>query len=137
MAELSVHRKSEWNNRVRDFGVYIDDEKVGVIANGETKIFPVEVGTHNVKAKIDWCRSQDFKIILSENEPSKIEMSGFKYGNIVPYVSMVIIAIYFLVKYFFNVNLTFIIYIIIPLFSYTIYFITFGHNRYIEIKQLH
>lgn len=51
MATIIINRTSEYLNRLRDYGVYIDGKKVGTIANGETKEFNVSTGQHSVFMK--------------------------------------------------------------------------------------
>ena len=57
MAKINIQRTSEYNNRMRDYQIYIDNKKVGTIENGENKDFEIEEGTHIIEAKIDWCGS--------------------------------------------------------------------------------
>ncbi len=37
MAKIKLQRTSENKNRLRDYQIYIDGQKIGTIANGETK----------------------------------------------------------------------------------------------------
>jgi hypothetical protein len=39
MATIKIQRTTEYNNRLRDYNIFIDEQKVGTIANGETKDF--------------------------------------------------------------------------------------------------
>ena len=68
MWKLIIKRSSEWNSRLRDIGIYLDNKKIGEIRNGEFKEFDVPEGTHKLKAKIDWCRSETLDFKSSENE---------------------------------------------------------------------
>lgn len=44
MSKIRIKRSSEWNNRIRTIGIYINEKKVGIINNGETKEFEVNKG---------------------------------------------------------------------------------------------
>ncbi|MBS1783052.1 MAG: hypothetical protein JSS78_08290 [Bacteroidetes bacterium] len=57
MATLRIQRNNEFINKARNYCIYVDGQKAGTIANGETKDFIVTSGQHQVVAKIDWCSS--------------------------------------------------------------------------------
>jgi hypothetical protein len=135
MNKLIIKRNSEWNNRLRNFGVYINGEKVGVIGNGETKEFDVEVGNHEILTKIDWCRSRIIEIEIKENENKTIELSGFKYGNIILPITLGILALYFIGEKLFEINLNVLLGIAFIGIFYPFFFITFGKNRYLRISE--
>lgn len=80
MAKINIIRTNEWNNRGREIGIYIDGQKAGTIANGETKEFQVSTGQHQLYAKIDWCSSQEFSCLV-ENETKTLVLSGFKNSS--------------------------------------------------------
>jgi hypothetical protein len=44
MSKLIIQRTSEYNNRLRDYGIYIDGQKVDTISNGQTKELTVNSG---------------------------------------------------------------------------------------------
>ena len=52
-----MKRKSQWANKMRDIGLYLNGEKIGALDDGETKEFEIEPGLHRLSAKIDWCGS--------------------------------------------------------------------------------
>ena len=58
MNKLVVSRRSEWANRARKIGLYLNDKKIDTVGNGESKEFTLEPGDYKLKAKIDWCGSQ-------------------------------------------------------------------------------
>ena len=51
-------------DRLRNYVVYINDQQVGKIKNGEEKKIKVDNGTHNVHLKIDWEGSNKLKILV-------------------------------------------------------------------------
>ena len=101
MAKLIISRTSELNNRAREFGIYLNNKKIGTIANGETKEFEIEPGIHKINAKIDWCKSQTTEFNIIENESKVIKIGGFKYGALVLKTSLSVLLTYFLLKYLF------------------------------------
>lgn len=68
MAKLIITRNSEFFNRARDYRICLNGEEIGKIASGKTKEFDIPEGTNTLKAKIDWCGSQDFRINLNKDE---------------------------------------------------------------------
>ena len=135
MTKIRIERNSEWNNKARAFGIYIDGERVGTINDGETKEYEIGNGNHEIFAKIDWCRSPKIDLSVTENEIKTIKLSGFKYGGLILPTLLGIMFIYFIGKYALNVDLNFLIWIMAIGFIYPIYFITFGKNRYLLLTE--
>jgi len=135
MRKIRVERNSEWNNKARAIGIYIDGEKVGTINDGETQEYEVENGKHEIFAKIDWCRSPKIELNISENETKTIKLSGFKYSKWILPALLGIMLFYYLGKYALNIDLNFLIWIMAIGFLYPIYYITFGKNRYLILTE--
>lgn len=135
MRKIRVERNSEWNNKARAIGIYIDGEKVGTINDGETQEYEVENGKHEIFAKIDWCRSQKVELNIAENETKTIKLGGFKYSKWILPALLEIMLFYYLGKYALNIDLNFLIWILAIGFLYPIYYITFGKNRYLILTE--
>ncbi|PIB25538.1 hypothetical protein [Maribacter sp. 4G9] len=135
MRKIRVERNSEWNNKARAIGIYIDGEKVGTINDGETQEYEVENGKHEIFAKIDWCRSPKIELNIAENETKTIKLSGFKYSKWILPALLGIMLFYYLGKYALNIDLNFLIWILAIGFLYPIYYITFGKNRYLILTE--
>lgn len=67
MATIKLQRTSEYINRMRDYHILIDGQKVGTIANGETKEFETTNGQHSLIAKIDWCSSPEINLNIDQS----------------------------------------------------------------------
>lgn len=76
MAKLMINRSSEYSNKLRSIGIYLDDKKIGDIADGESKEFEVEEGVHTLRAKIDWCRSNPINLKINSEEIVRFNLSG-------------------------------------------------------------
>lgn len=76
MAKLIINRSSEYSNKLRSVGIYLDDKKIGDIADGESKEFEVEEGEHTLRAKIDWCRSNSINLKINSGEIVRFNLSG-------------------------------------------------------------
>ena len=134
MTKIIINRTSEYNNRLRDFKIYINDNLIGEIANGETKQFDIEPGKHKLIAKIDWCSSQVFEFETIANEDKTIEVSGFKYGNIIIPIIISLLILHFIGKQIFNINTMLLVPAILGT-TYPLYYITFGKNRYLRLFE--
>ena len=135
MTKLIIKRTSEWNNRMRDIGIYLDGKKIGVIGNGEIKEFEVEPGEHTLKSKIDWCGSETLIINLTDNETKRIELSGFKLGRFMMPIALIISIIYFAFGQQLNLNPMLFLLLIAPFGLYLVYNLTLGRNKYLRLDE--
>ncbi len=133
MATVIIERTSEYLNRLRNYGVYIDGEKVGTIANGETKEFTVSQGTHTIVTKIDWCSSTTIQFSISDDETKAFKVSGFKNAHwLMPAAIIIIISSYLVnLKFGFDYSL----YLTVPIFLLLLYYITVGRKRYLMLIE--
>ncbi|WP_281847631.1 hypothetical protein [Olleya namhaensis] len=135
MTKISIQRHSEWNNKAREIGIYIDNKKVGVINDGDTQEYPTESGTHEVFAKIDWCRSQKIEINLNQDETKMLTLSGFKYGTWIMPILLGLLLLYYILTYVLNINAPFLMGLPAIAFLYPMYYITLGKNRYLTLTE--
>lgn len=133
MAKIIITRTSEWNNRLRSVGIYVDDQKIGTIANGETKTFDIADGQHNIRAKVDWCGSRTVDFSISGEEKKYFRLSGYRYSRYMGLVVASIIILNFILKR--TIGLNYVLWLIIPLFVYLLYYITFGRNDYLRLRE--
>ncbi len=134
MATIRLKRTNEYNNRMRDYKIFIDGQQVGTIANGETKDFPTTVGQHTVTAKIDWCSSPELLIELKENQTSNLKVGGFKYGKILMPVGLGLIVLHFILSKFADFDYT--IFLVAPLFLLMVYYLTIGRKKYLTLEEV-
>ncbi|EPR74530.1 hypothetical protein ADIWIN_0430 [Winogradskyella psychrotolerans RS-3] len=135
MTKIRIERNSEWNNKAREIGIYIDGEKAGTIDDGKTQEFEVESGKHEIYAKIDWCRSQKIELNTAENDLATLKLTGFKYGTWLLPLMLGFSVMYYLLTYVFDIKLIHIVWIPVIVLLYPTYFITFGKNRYLILTQ--
>ena len=65
MATIKIHRPNKFIGRIRKFKVYVDDNKIGDVSNGETQEFQIAAGQHKIYCKQDFFNSPfiyDFSI---------------------------------------------------------------------------
>ena len=134
MATIRLKRTSEYINRTRDYKIFIDGQQVGTIANGETKDFFSTIGQHIVTAKIDWCSSSDISIDVEENQTGKLEVGGFKNGQLLMPIGLGLIVLHFILSKFADFDYT--IFLIVPLFLLLVYYLTIGSKKYLTLEKI-
>ena len=82
---LRITRKYSYFDYLRKYKIYIDNVYCGDIRTGETCVYNILPGKHEVTAKIDWCRSNIVYIDTSESDKelevgNSIEGKMFFYG---------------------------------------------------------
>ena len=134
MATIIINRTSEYNNRLRDYQIFLDGKKIGVIANGQTKEFETTAGRHTIIAKIDWCSSPEMAVTLNDLEKKELTVGGFKNGNWIMPVAMGIIVLDFILQPAFHFEYGIVL--IIPAFILLLYYLTIGRKKYLTLKEL-
>ena len=76
MSQITVKRSSEYANKLRKIQLLLDDQVLDEIEDGETKIIHVKPGIHNLKAKIDWCQSNEIVFNINEGEDKEFFLKG-------------------------------------------------------------
>ena len=133
MGSIIINRTSEYLNRLRNYGVYIDGKKVDTISNGETKKFNISAGQHSILTKIDWCSSQTLSVDINDNETKSFKVGGFKNGNWLIPAGLVIPILSFIASSLFDFDYLF--YLIIPIFLLMVYYMTLGRKQYLTLKK--
>lgn len=135
MSKLVVHRRSEWANRARAIGLYLDGQKIASIKNGETEEFDLQPGHYKLKAKIDWCGSQVNYLDIGGSEVRRIELTSFsKYKWALPVLVVIQISLLIL-SFYFKINDVLMITVSICILIYILYPISFGRNHYLNLKR--
>lgn len=133
MAVIVINRTSEYINRLRDYGVYIDGRKVGTIANGETKEFNLSSGHHSVFAKIDWCTSPTLSVNISDVDTKYLKVGGFKNAKWLMPISLILIVLSYVAYRFFDFE--YLIYLGVPVFLIMVYYMTIGRKQYLTLTE--
>jgi len=135
MPTLKIKRSNEFVNYTRNIGIYIDKNKVGKIANGETKEFEIPSGEHIIKAKIDWCGSNKLICQLNENETKTISLSSFNHGKFFILSLVTTITLFFILRFCFDIQSNNIFLAVIFPIILMFYYLTLGRNSYLKIKE--
>jgi len=134
MASIRLKRTSEYNNRMRDYKIFIDGQQVGTIANGESKDFPTTVGQHIVTAKLDWCSSPNISVNINDNQTKNLKVEGFKNGQFLMPIGLGLIVLHFILSKFADFDYT--IYFVAPLFLLRVYYFTIGRKKYLTLDKV-
>lgn len=78
MPTLTIHRSSEWENKMRLMRLLVNGKDVAKIGNG--KIVQVEVpsGNTSVQVKIDWCSSNEIIMDLKDGMEATLNLKSWK-----------------------------------------------------------
>ena len=93
MSSIKISRESGYADRVRDYKVVCNSETIGTISNGETKVFEIPEGQHELYLKIDWCSSN--KVNFELNKEDQIKISG---GSSLKGMKIFLAVVYILFK---------------------------------------
>jgi hypothetical protein len=133
MAKLIISRSKDWTNKARKIGVYLDGQKLGAVSYYETVEYDIPAGPHQIKAKIDWCESQDYPISIAEGETKAVVLSSYKYSKEIRLFGFGIILLHLFLRSTMKIN--FVIFLALPLFLLTIYYLTIGRKHYLRFSD--
>ena len=135
MATIKIQRSNEYINRLRDYQIFVDGQKIDTIANGQIKEIQVSAGQHKIFAKIDWVSSQELSLDLAENETKTLHIAGFKNSKWLMALVILIIVPHEILKWVFHVDS--IWYYILPtIFAGSLFFhLSFGRKKYLILTE--
>lgn len=76
MSKITVNRISGYSNAMRKIKLVLNNQVVETIKDGEMKTINLTPGKYKLKAKIDWCRSNEIEFDISEGETKKVKLQG-------------------------------------------------------------
>jgi capsid portal protein len=76
MGKIIINRSHEFSNYLRAVEIHLDHKKIGEIKNGESKNFEVDAGKYVLKAKIDWCTSNEIHLEIGSGETLRYNLAG-------------------------------------------------------------
>lgn len=141
MTQLTINRSSEYVNKMRSIHIYIDGVKVGSVSDGKSQTFDITPGKHTVKAKIDWCGSQEKEIYCSEGDHTHMNLAGFAGGKFTSVKHFLLIIFLPLIFLFIHVeNPVYQVFEYLAKAMYLIlgvgmlYLFTIGRNKYLQLN---
>lgn len=136
MAVIKIQRGSGYVDKIRNYKVFINNEKVGVISEGEIKEYNVSPGTHTISTKIDWAGSKDIVVDLKENDVINLKVENYSAKHWL--ISVYFIAFITLVHVvlFITIDFQYTSLFFIPILAIMGYYLTLGRNKYLTLKEL-
>ena len=134
MATIKIRRTNDYINVMRDYRLFIDNQKIGTISNGQTKDFEIQAGRHSLIAKIDWCSSQELFFEINNNETKIILVGALKHSKwSMPLIGIILtLSILLPLGQYSYYKLI----LILPAFIYILYTLTLGRKNYLTLKGL-
>jgi len=91
MTQLVIRRsKSLWQDRIRDYIIFIDGKETARIGNNDEAEIQVDPGTHSVRLQIDWCHSPEVQVLVSPGETIYLECGP----NANPFLALLYITVW-------------------------------------------
>jgi hypothetical protein len=134
MPTVKIVRSSEYINRLRDYGIYIDGRKVGVVSNGEVVEFVVSSGEHTIYARIDWCFSPTRTFSIADHEFKAFHVGGFKGAKWLMPLGFALLILYYVLTYLFKMDSLLLFILVLPVFFVLMYFISIGRKKYLTLE---
>ena len=140
MAKLIISRKNEFMNWASEYKIYLNGQKIKTISSGETIEIDVPEGTSIIKAKINWLSgSHDLPVSFRNEDLKVISISGLKLPNIIVGLMSLLTILMIVFRIQIKTDFPFLklpIAIIASFFIIaSLYYLTLGRNKYIEIKE--
>ncbi|CAN5691640.1 hypothetical protein BH10CYA1_BH10CYA1_04290 [soil metagenome] len=89
---VEIARTHQHFGRLRAIKIFADGAQIGSINNGESKVFELKPGQHNVFAKIDWCKTAVHTLDIVAGETITLslgsEIAGWKLMLTIIYLFM-------------------------------------------------
>lgn len=134
MTTIRLKRKSEVENKMRNFKILLNGKEIGKISDGELKDFSIEPGKHTLTAKIDWCSSKPLELNMSSNETMYVTVGSYRSSKkLLLFISFVLL-VHLVALTFFDWH--YLAFLLVPALCYMIYFITFGKKNYLVLKEI-
>jgi hypothetical protein len=135
MATIKIERPGEYNNRMRNYKIFLDYQQTGTIANGEIKELTISTGQHKISAKIDWCSSREISFSIGDNETKNFKVGGFRNGDWIMRIAVGLIILHFIIKITLDIN--YIIFLLVPVFFLFAYYLTIGRKKYLTLQEIY
>ena len=136
MPKIILKRNSEWANKMRTFDLYLNGKKFTAIKDKGILSYDIPVGKYQLIAKIDWCASQPVIFDLEEGDIRRFEIKGFIFSKYLLPITIFFGLLYFGLYLKFGINSLIVATIMMALFGYFLFFITFGRNHYLRINEI-
>lgn len=136
MAVIKIQRGSGFADKIRKYKVFINNEQIGVISEGEIKEYNVNPGTHTISTKIDWAGSKDVIVNLKENDVVNLRVENYTAKHLLISVYFIVFVSLLHIVLLATLNFQYTSLLFIPILAIMSYFLTIGRNKYLTLKEL-
>jgi hypothetical protein len=131
MAILKIHRSNQWYGGVRDYKIFLDNQKIGEVGKGDTKEFTIPEGEHQLFAKIDWFETKKLSLNLKKDEVKEILLKSSQKSKL----TIPLIFILPFLVYLTDLKLELLLLLCIPLILILLYTLTYGKQSFMKVEQ--
>lgn len=122
---LELYRKRNFDGLLVDVDIYINNQLVGSMSNGERKIFDLPPGSHIIKAK-QRNKSGEQHITINENQTIGYSFQPTKW-SLLCFASTLIA---FILIYLYSLSIILLVLALLPGFIIAMYLVLFGRKKY-------
>lgn len=131
MGKVVIHRSNQWYGGVRDYKIFLDNQKIGEVGKGDTKEFTIPDGEHQFFAKVDWFETKKVSLNLEKNEVKEIDLKSSEKSKLtIPFIFILPFLVYLT-----DLRLEFLLLLAIPLALIPIYTLTYGKRSFIDVEE--
>ena len=130
MGKVRIHRSNQWYGGVRDYKIFLDNEKIGEVGKGDTKEFTIPDGEHQLFAKLDWFETKKISLNVKKNEVKEINFKNSQKSKLtIPFIFILPFLVYLT-----DLRLDLLLLLCIPLALILLYTLTYGKQSFIKIE---
>ncbi|MFV5693391.1 hypothetical protein ACM55K_15315 [Flavobacterium sp. LT1R49] len=133
MAIITIKRPPG-ENRTKDYEIYIDKQKAGIISDGEIKEISITNGRHLINIKIGQFYSLEITIETAENKNTTLKVVGFKNIKWIWRITIGIFALHFILKM--TINYRYSTFLFLPVFLFFVYYKRLGWKKYLTLEEI-
>ncbi len=137
MPQLVINRSSDFLNKYKEVKILIDGTSVGIVADGETKVFDIQAGEHTIKAKMDWRGSKEQLFSVQKDGKVIYKLAGFKGRKVIVVLSAIALLSTFILPRESEAYIRTIIMLatLCSVVLFMLYILTVGRNSYLTLEQ--
>ncbi|MFD0975423.1 hypothetical protein [Salinimicrobium gaetbulicola] len=130
MGKLRIHRSNQWYGGVRDYKIFLDNQKIGEVGKGDTKEFNIPDGEHQLFAKIDWFETEKVSLNLEKDEEREIVLKSSEKSKWTIPIIFILPGLVYLT----DLKLELLLLLFIPLVLLLLYTLTYGKRSFIKVE---
>lgn len=131
MGKVRIQRSNQWYGGVRDYKIFLDNQKIGEVGMGDIKEFTIPDGEHQLFARIDWFETKKVSLNLEKDEVKEIILKSSQKSKLtIPFIFILPFLVYLT-----DLRLEFLLLLFIPLALILLYTLTYGKRSFIKVEQ--